>query len=326
VSKFANQSVTNSTRHQLSSDTNMPPNGITDVALMGVCRLIVALWELVVAKAQPYPICSVLKTRETEHNRRWRRWEAKQVRLGRQAPKSNHRWKQNPNIEKVMGGFALRPKYNAVWELRIDRKRTAGYGRGYPIPDGVPLALHRPVLMFRQCDSSNFVMKPLLTKLLHNIDPNYRVEWFVVIPAPRIQVRLEGGDLATAHSVFLITAPSGTKTVLDLTGEQFGIDPQELISPLPVYLHKHVAKASEWSSARYTCNTDRYERSLERCMEELEQDGNKFWSTARHLVDGLFEGWEDEMKTRELGEADAASRREWMEVMLALEIKWLNKD
>jgi len=167
-------------------------------------------------------------------------------------------------------------------------------------------------------------MKPLLTKLLHILNPNIRVEWLVVIPSPHLLTnRLEGKNPTTTHSVLLITTPSGTKTVLDLTGEQFGIPVQNLISPLHEYLRKYVAKASEWSSARYTCNTEDYEKMIQEWSKEQRYE---FWKTLHSLMKGLYDGWVEEVRDGWLGMGDWAGCREWMEESLALDLEGYDID
>jgi len=302
----------------------MPPAHTYDTALISVFRLVQALWEIIVTKAQPYPVREMAWIGEMPHNRSSQCLDQKQAHPGPQPLKTRRRRRKNPSYEEVVSGVALISKHTGVWELRCDSKNPLQFGRSYPIPDTVPPHLRRRIAMFNHCDSGNLVMKPLLTKLLHILNPNIRVEWLVVIPSPHLLTnRLEGKNPTTTHSVLLITTPSGTKTVLDLTGEQFGIPVQNLISPLHEYLRKYVAKASEWSSARYTCNTEDYEKMIQEWSKEQRYE---FWKTLHSLMKGLYDGWVEEVRDGWLGMGDWAGCREWMEESLALDLEGYDID
>ena len=297
----------------------MAPNQPYDEAQLGICILIIALWEIIANQAQPHPVIGLVKIKETSRNRRWRRKVQKEGRLSRPLARITRWAGDHPPLSWLLNGVARQPKYNAVFELCYGTENLFNYGRGYQIPASIPSQHHRAIVMFRACDSSNWVMKPLLANLLQALDPEFDVQWLCVVPIPRIQYQRPGCEPPIGHSVLLITAPSGTKTVLDLTGEQFGFDPQDRICSLDHYLRNYVADTSEWSSAHYTCNIGTLEQYFDNSM-----GGIIFWQRAHNLVEGLFGKWRSEVDSGRLEDTDS-NREAYMNRAVDQEMAWFRK-
>jgi hypothetical protein len=299
------------------------PSTHDNLAILGFCRIIIALWELVVTKAQPFSVHELLLPPEADADcesnrreiRRLKRWEK---RHGHQGSEKRNRLRKNPPYNK-MAGRASRPKTTRVYDLFLRMGYPAQDGAGYLIPQHLSPELRRAILMLNKCDSSNFVMKSLLTRLLQTIDRDIRVDWYVVVPAPRFEIRVAAMPLPDLHSVLLITTPSGAQTILDLTGEQFGFDPKDQICSLHDYLRNNVVKPGEWSAARYTSDTEVHEQTVEWALQ-----GNHFCQAARREVESLFWDWIAEVSDGRLG-GDQASCEQWMKSTLASKLNSISE-